>query len=526
MKPRMRLSSFLLSVQPWQGLLEAWLVGCLILGRTSHLEGYTDPFVFQTAMFFLCGSCGMWAVLRIRLPDGGWKKQTFWEFCVGLALSFMMVFALRLCGLFLHWDAIWRLTTWDEWQVLLLFGLTGPGYFFTRGGLRLWLRWNRMRKQRMRWSITHAHLLVALFIAFIFAFLAFLITPYSTTALRIWEKTRDPMASLLTGLLVTFFPALTLIVVGMGATLFFILPPSAVFSYFVARRTTRRLEALTVTTAALRSGDYQARVTVEGEDEVAHLQSDFNAMADKLSLTLMDLNEEKDRVAQILESKRELVANVSHELRTPVATLRAAIESMLTHWQETPSEELHRKVELMENEIQQLSGLIDDLFTLSQADVDHLALDCVRVDLHSLINQAVDSFSPLAWQSGRVEFTAQLPKELPFVNADPRRLNQVILNLLRNGVRHTPPGGIVAIQAEKVERYVQIDVRDTGEGIDPEDIGHIFERFYRGKNATSESAGLGLALVKELIEAMGGSITVESQPGQGSCFYVRIPAIA
>jgi signal transduction histidine kinase len=177
----------------------------------------------------------------------------------------------------------------------------------------------------------------------------------------------------------------------------------------------------------------------------------------------------------------------------------------------------------MDHEIQRLSGLIDDLFTLSQADVDNLPLTCAPTSLPPLIGQVVETFAPLAWNSGKVEVAANLPDQLPAVQADARRLQQVLLNLLRNAVRHTPPGGIVAILAEAEATTVRIEVRDTGAGIDPADLPHIWERFYRGKNATSESAGLGLALVKELVEAMNGSVTTESAPGQGSCFTVRLP---
>jgi two-component system sensor histidine kinase BaeS len=98
----------------------------------------------------------------------------------------------------------------------------------------------------------------------------------------------------------------------------------------------------------------------------------------------------------------------------------------------------------------------------------------------------------------------------------------VLLNLLRNGARHTPPGGIVAVTAREEESTVQIEVRDTGEGIDPADLPHVFERFYRGKNAAPEGAGLGLALVKELVEAMDGCVTAESELGKGSCFILRL----
>jgi len=523
MKKPSGFSSFLLSIHPAQGLVETFLIGLLILSITSRMEGLVSSFVMQTSMFFLCGVCGMWAVLRIRLPRVSWFRQMLWEAGMSLAVSLLMIFGIHRAGILLHWDAIWRLTNWDEWQIVLLLAFTGVGYFCIRLCVRLFIRWNRMRKQHMLWSITNDHLMVAFSFATFFGLLFYLIIPYSSTAVKTWEQTRDPMASMMTGLMTTVFPALTLIVLGLAVTLCVILPPSAVFSYFISRRITRRLESLTKTTASLRAGDYTARVAVEGEDEIAHLQSDFNAMADKLSTTLSDLENERNVVAQILQSRRDLVANVSHELRTPVATLRAAIETLQQRWDDTPPDENRRKVALMESEIQQLSGLIDDLFTLAQADVKHLSLECSPTDLNPLVHQVVDTFSPLAWQTGRVEVTCQLPKVLPPVLVDPRRLQQILMNLLRNGVRHTPPGGIVAVLAEVQNGTVQISVSDTGEGINPDDLEHIWERFYRGRNSGEDSAGLGLSLVKELVEAMRGSVSVESQPGKGSCFHLNLP---
>jgi signal transduction histidine kinase len=507
------------AVHPLQGLAESLLIGLLILLATAHLEGYVEAFVFQTAMFFLCGACGMWAVLRIRLPQGGWQRQTLWEMVVGMGLSLVMLIGLRSLGMLFNWDAIWRLAHWEDMLNIILLVCTGPGYFLTRGGVRLWLRWDQMRRQRMLWSLTHAHLTVVVFFAFMAGLIAFIAAPYSGTALKIWEKTQDPLASLVTGLLVTFFPVFMLITLFTVLGLAVLLPPLAAFSFFVARRTTRRLEALTQTTAALRAGDYQARVPVDGEDEVARLQSDFNAMAEKLETTLADLKTERDTVAQVLQARRDLVASVSHELRTPVATLRAAVETALTQ-QEASPETIQPRLEMMENEIQRLSGLIDDLFTLSQAEVNNLRLECAPIELSPIIGQVVQTFAPLAWQAGRVEVTDNLPPTLPLVQADASRLQQVLLNLLRNAVRHTPPGGIVAILASIEGEGVRLEVRDTGEGIDPADLPHIWERFYRGKNATTESAGLGLALVKELVEAMGGRVGVASTPGQGSCFTV------
>jgi signal transduction histidine kinase len=245
-------------------------------------------------------------------------------------------------------------------------------------------------------------------------------------------------------------------------------------------------------------------------------------MAEKLETTLADLKTERDTVAQVLQARRDLIASVSHELRTPVASLRAAVETALEPRDQLLPTETRQRLETMEREIQRLSGLIDDLFTLSQAEVDNLRLECIPAELDPLVRQVVETFAPLAWQSGRVEVSTSLPENLPAVQVDIRRLQQILLNLLRNAVRHTPPGGIVVVLAETEANGVRLEVHDTGEGIDPADLPHIWERFYRGKNATSESAGLGLALVKEMTEAMGGSVDVESTPGQGSCFSVHL----
>jgi signal transduction histidine kinase len=517
-----RRFAFFWAVHPLQGLVESLLAGLLILAATARLEGYVEWFVFQAALFFLCGVCGMWAVLRIRIPRGGWLKQTAWELAVGLGLSLVMTIGLRNLSLLLKWDAVWRLSTWEEEAIALLFFSTGPGYFLARGGVRLWLRWEQMRRQRMLWALTHSYLMVIVTFAVLVTFGTLLMDPVTGIRFGISTQAKEPPISFITSSLMVLFPILVFTIVLGAIVLALALPPMAVFSYFMARRTTRRLEALTSVTAALRSGNYDARVRVDGEDEVAHLQADFNGMAEKLAATLTDLKSERDTVAEVLRARRDLIANVSHELRTPVATLRATIETALDHWQNVPAEDLRRRLEIMDAEVLRLSDLIDDLFTLSQAEVDHLSVVCAPVELPLLVEQVVSEFAPFAWESARVEVVADLPADLPPVWADAKRLQQVLLNLLRNGVRHTPPGGIVAITAREEESTVRIEVRDTGEGIDPADLPHVFERFYRGKNAAPEGAGLGLALVKELVEAMAGCVNVQSEPGEGSRFIVQL----
>jgi signal transduction histidine kinase len=228
----------------------------------------------------------------------------------------------------------------------------------------------------------------------------------------------------------------------------------------------------------------------------------------------------------LLASRRQLIASVSHELRTPVATVRATLESMLGRQQEALASALRRDLEVMQGEIERLQRLIDDLFTLSQAEADQLTLDLCTVDIAPIVERIVDAVAPLAWEASRVQVVAEFPQALPRVRIDPSRLEQVLANLLRNGIRHTPPGGIVAVMASVEGGAVRVDVRDTGEGIPPQEFPHIWERFFRGKRARTEDqrgAGLGLALVKELIEAMGGAVVVESVLGEGSCFTIRLP---
>ncbi|MEN6410894.1 MAG: ATP-binding protein, partial [Anaerolineaceae bacterium] len=312
-----------------------------------------------------------------------------------------------------------------------------------------------------------------------------------------------------------------------GFFIILVMPPAALFSFLYARKTTARIDKLANAARALEQGHLETRVTIEGEDEVAQLQGSFNSMASQIQQTLTELQIERDKVTVLLKSRQDLVAGVSHELRTPVAVIRGYTENLLAPDPARTEETSQQQLEIMEKEILRLQALLDDLFTLSRVEVGKLTINCRPLNLADSVNQAVKTFAPIAWQTRRVEISAQLPTDLPPVNADESRLAQILTNLIRNAIRYTSPGGLVLLSAASESRFVRLDVRDTGEGIAPEVLDHIWERYYQApdaqNNEQTDSVGIGLALVKELTEAMQGSVSVASTVGEGSCFSIFLP---
>ena len=281
-----------------------------------------------TGLLFLLGTCGMWSVLRTRLPQGGWMRQLAAEAVMAAMLGCVMAFGRRSNSAgrcrpgIRSWPPCRRGTAARFSLLTVLFAATGVGYFFTRFGLRLLMFWNRLRQQRLLWSITNAHLVL---VALVVLAAALAIAPPRPTC-RSRPPSLEPVGWLtdyLPHFIVTVLPTVGVFAVLGTIALLVILPPSALVSYFIAHGTTRRLENLARATGrAPRRRPGGARSTVEGHDEVAQLQSDFNTMAGELERSLHALQAERDRVSALLDARRTLVASVSHELRTPVATVR------------------------------------------------------------------------------------------------------------------------------------------------------------------------------------------------------------
>lgn len=235
------------------------------------------------------------------------------------------------------------------------------------------------------------------------------------------------------------------------------------------------------------------------------------------------------QAARADQSRRELIVNVSHELRTPIASIRGHVESLLLAVEETqtlPPEELSRYLTIVARESERLSALVDDLLSLARAEAGELRLDIQPVAVAGVAREVYEALAPLARRERQVTLVSDIAADLPLILADRQRLTQVLLNLTRNAITYTPVGGIVSLSAERAEPgRLALVVADTGVGIPPEELDRVFERFYRSDSSRARATGgfgLGLAIVRDLVEAMGGRVRVESVVGQGSRFRVLL----
>jgi two-component system phosphate regulon sensor histidine kinase PhoR len=242
--------------------------------------------------------------------------------------------------------------------------------------------------------------------------------------------------------------------------------------------------------------------------------------------------QERARAEQAEQRRRELVVNVSHELRTPVASVAGHLESLLIATNEGTTAPapatLYNYLSIAHHEVERLGMLVDDLLSLAQMESDELRLDLREVIASEAIEEVYQTLMPLARSQRQVTLVRGTVPNLPPVLADRQRLIQVLLNLVRNAITSTPAGGIVSINLEPADpQHLALVVADSGVGVPAEELEHIFERFYRtdtSRARTSGGFGLGLAIVHDLVTAMGGTISVESTVGRGSrfCILLRI----
>ncbi|MCL5110461.1 MAG: HAMP domain-containing histidine kinase [Chloroflexi bacterium] len=281
-------------------------------------------------------------------------------------------------------------------------------------------------------------------------------------------------------------------------------------SLLLTRQIVRPLNALAAGARRLASGDLGHRVPISSTEEVGAVATAFNAMAASL---------EQDE-----QARRALLADIAHELRTPLTIIEGTADGILDGVLEPNPEQ----VGIIKEEADLLAKLVADLRDLSLAEAGQIKLERSPQDLGELVGKAVRGFEPTAQQKGVALSFASQPGLRP-ANVDATRLVQALGNLIGNALRHTPAGGSVSVRVgpDPVAsgRYL-ISVADTGEGIAPADLEHIFERFYRADKSRSRRSGgtgLGLAIARQMVEAHGGRVWAESVPGKGSTFYIGLP---
>ncbi len=281
-----------------------------------------------------------------------------------------------------------------------------------------------------------------------------------------------------------------------------------VLAVLLAMQLLRPVRALTKAAKQMAQGDLSQRVAVNGKDEMAELGRTFNFMAGSLQ--------------QAEESRKAMTADIAHELRTPLAVQRANLEALQDGIYPLTADNLQPVLE--QNRL--LTRLVDDLRTLALADAGQLTLERTPTDLSGLLQGVIERFRPQAEGQG-VELVLEPAKtHLPLLSLDAIRIEQILINLLSNGLRYSPHGGTIWIGVQGKGPEVVVTVHDSGPGIPEESLPFVFERFYRVDKARARAeggSGLGLAIARQLARAHGGELTAGNHPEGGAVFVLRLP---
>lgn len=308
------------------------------------------------------------------------------------------------------------------------------------------------------------------------------------------QDTVDSLTSMRDQMLGVFMLALAVVMVLAG---------------LISRIVTRPVAELSAGIERMTKGDYQHRVHVPGKGEMAQLAAAFNQMS--------------EQVHNLDEARNQFVSNASHELKTPLATIKILVESMM--YQEDMDPQLRREfLGDIDKEIDRLSSVVGDLLTLVHIDSHKLRLRREMMVFADTVRESVSRLTPLAKKRGQ-EIKTQIADGCEMF-ADPGKLAQVCYNIIENAIKYTPDGGTVTVTLRRVGRDAVLEIADTGVGIPPEDLPHVFDRFYRVDKARSRDTGgtgLGLSIVQQIVRLHAGSVTVQSEVGKGTTFTVQLP---
>ncbi|WP_286231582.1 sensor histidine kinase [Neobacillus mesonae] len=279
------------------------------------------------------------------------------------------------------------------------------------------------------------------------------------------------------------------------------------FIGILSKRLTKPLLIMKDATNRMSLGRYQQEIPVKGDDEIAQLGRTIQSLGEQLQY--------------FEDSRNDFLAGVSHELRTPLTYIKGYSDILMKGMYQS-SEEQKQYLQIINNEAKRISILVNDLFEMSKLQVNEFILDCEYSNINQIIEKVITNLKPEIWKKG-IKINSNL-HEIPLIRIDPKRMEQVLYNLVENAMKYTQQGEIL-ISSYKEKGFIKLKVKDTGIGIPKSELTKIFDRFYRVEHSRARmtgGTGLGLYVVKQIVKAHEGEITVESQENEGSTFTITL----
>jgi two-component system sensor histidine kinase BaeS len=276
---------------------------------------------------------------------------------------------------------------------------------------------------------------------------------------------------------------------------------------FLSQTLTRPIRELTRATHAVSEGDLSQQVPVRSDDELGELAQAFNRMSTQLSRSV--------------NARKQMTADIAHELRTPLSLILGHAEAV--HDGVLPPS--RENFEIIREEAARLEHLVNDLRTLSLADAGELSIQPQTIEPGRLVQEVAALYQVQA-QRKNIAFALDIAPNLPAIEVDPGRITQVLTNILENALRHTPENGQIVLGARQAGDRIELSVQDSGPGLKSEDMDRIFERFYRtdaARQRVDGGSGLGLAIARSIVQAHGGQVSAESEPGKGLKILISLP---
>lgn len=296
---------------------------------------------------------------------------------------------------------------------------------------------------------------------------------------------------------------------------------ATILAFLLSKTLSGPLVSMQKAALAMAEGNFNVKLYVGSNDEIGLLAFSLNNLSEKLKQTLDDLHEEKDKLAKTLTAMSDFVANVSHELRTPLSLMQGYAEAVIDFGEDASARNKYSQVIL--EETKRLSALVNDLLRLSKAEGDTV-LKKEATNITKFLEQVIEEYLPIC-KENNIAIEMRSEKEIPYIKIDRAKIKQVMINLLDNACRYGVEGKKVVINVLKTEKSIKIAVKDFGNGIPPEDIPFLWDRFYRvdkSRRRDTGGTGLGLAIVKNIISAHAGKVYVESKLGEYTEFSFEI----